>query len=468
MAIAKVADRGSNANAVFDNNTIVDLPSGASITVGNYLIAYWAIDNSGLNGAATVTTITDPRSNTWTLLTAANNDPGAANAGITCRVAYCKVVNPYSNGDDLTWDYNDNTTAKAIMVTEWSGIHGTSPIAVAQTQSTGASTTPASAAKTPGTAGQMFFAAWAVEGPSADTVTEDSDTTDGSWVTLTRLSTVTGTAASNTTINAAYKLVTGTTAQTYNPTAGTSRDWAMCAVIFDTATVPVAVTGAATLGGATATATVGRTVNVAASAPLGAATAAATVRRTVAVVSAALLGAATAAAAVTRTVAATGAATLGAAVATGTVTVSRTIDIAGAASLGAVAATATVHRTVNASGAATLGTVAAASTAQRTVNIAAQAHLGSAVATLTIQRAVAAAGTASLGTAAAHATAVRTVFVTGGTALGAVVAHATIAGPAEAVVPGTLHASLTAPSLATSNATGLTASTRPTSTLTPE
>lgn len=235
MAITKVGDRGSNANVVFDNNTIVDLPAGASIAVGSYLIAYWAIDNSGLNGAATVTTITDPRGNTWTLLTAANNDPGVAAAGITCRVAYCRVVTPYADGDDLTWDYNDNTTAKAIMVTEWSGIHATSPVAVAQTQSTGASTTPSSPAMSPTAAGQMFFAAWAVEGPSGDTVTEDSDTTDGSWVTLTRLSTVTGTAASNTTANAAYKLVTGATAQTYSPTAGTLRDWAMCALIFDAA-----------------------------------------------------------------------------------------------------------------------------------------------------------------------------------------------------------------------------------------
>lgn len=240
MAIARVADRGSNSNVVFDNNTIVDLPTGASITVGNYLIAYWSIDNSGLNGAATVTTITDPRSNTWTLLTAANQDPGAANAGITCRIAYCKVVNAYSDGDDLTWDYNDNTTAKSIVVTEWSGIHATTPVAVAQTQSTGASTTPSSAAKVPTGVGQMVFAAWAVEGPSGDTVTEDSDTTDGSWVTLTRLSTSTGTAASNATINGAYKLVTGTTAQTYDPTAGTSRDWAMCALVFDTATPPAA------------------------------------------------------------------------------------------------------------------------------------------------------------------------------------------------------------------------------------
>lgn len=230
----KVADRGSTQNETSQSSTAVDMAAAGSIATGNYLVARLALDNAGSSGAAVTLGVTDPRSNSWTTLGPANQDPGAANAGTTCYIAYAKVVNAYTNGDDITFTYNSvNVPAKAIVIEEWANLHATVPVAVAATTATGASTSP-SISRTPGAAGQLFYAALSIEGPVGDTYTQDSDTTDGPWQTLTSLATANGTAASNQCVRGAAKLVTGTTAQTWNPTI-TSRDWGQVAVVFDTA-----------------------------------------------------------------------------------------------------------------------------------------------------------------------------------------------------------------------------------------
>ena len=226
--IHKAGDRGSAQNLTSETSTLVDLPSGSQIAVGSFLVARVAADNAGTNGAAVTLTVTDPRSHTWTILGPANADPGAANAGATCWIAYTQVVTAYSDGDDLTVGYSGvSVPAKAIVVEEWRNIGG---VAVAATTATGASGTP-SISRTPTAALQLLYTAMAVEGPAGDTYTQDSDTTDGSWATNTSLSTASGTAASNQTIRGAYKIVSGTGAQTWNPTI-TSRDWAAVAVVF--------------------------------------------------------------------------------------------------------------------------------------------------------------------------------------------------------------------------------------------
>lgn len=235
--IQRVAERGSVANTTAASSTAVDLPAAGSIEVGHYLIARLAVDNSGASGAATTVGVSDPRGNTWTVGAAANVDPGAASAGMSCFIAYCKVTSAYTNGDDITFNLGASTTAESIVIDEFSGIHATTPVAVAQTTATGTSTTP-SIARTPTAAGQMVFAAVAIEGPQADTYTQDTDTTDGPWIGLTKLGGVNATADLNATIAGAYKVVTGTTAQTYNTTI-TSRDWAAVALVFAPAPPPV-------------------------------------------------------------------------------------------------------------------------------------------------------------------------------------------------------------------------------------
>lgn len=238
----KVADRGSAQNLTSSQSTVVDLPNGGSIdTTNNILIARWAGDNSGGGGQATNVDISDPRGNTWVVGAASNRDPGAASAGITGRMAYCIPTTPYQDGDDLTFNYGNNTAADAVVVEEWANIDRADPVAVTQVVDNGGSASPA-VTIVPTAADQLVYGWLAIEGPAGDTYTQDTDTTNGTWVGLTSLSTESGTAASNATVRGAYKLVTADGSQTWDPTI-TNRDWAAGIIVFNPAPVDTGVAG---------------------------------------------------------------------------------------------------------------------------------------------------------------------------------------------------------------------------------
>jgi hypothetical protein len=232
------------ANVTSETSTAIDLPDGADITTGNYLIARIAANNSGTNGAAPTLTISDAAGNTWTVLGPATQDPGAANEGVSVWIAWAKVVNAYSDGSDITLSWNGTaTTAKSAVVEEWTDLDDTDPIAVTAVTATGASTAP-SVGITPTASGQIVMVAVGVEGPGSDAYTPDSDSTDGTWANLQWRTTNQSTATDNITINGAAKLVTGTTAQTWTGTI-TSRDWAAVAVVLapaaTVAKIPISV-----------------------------------------------------------------------------------------------------------------------------------------------------------------------------------------------------------------------------------
>jgi hypothetical protein len=239
MAIAKVADRGSIATNTAGATPAVDLAAGASITVGNYLIARIAGENTGGGGAArTLNSVTDPAGNTWTIAATVNRDPGAAGDGTTSWCVYAKVATGYSNGADLTFNFS-GTLRAAIVVEEWSGIHATTPEvgteATAADVSSAGGALVAALARTPAASGQLVYGVVGWEGPNGDSYTEDADTTDGSWVALTKLGTTNGIATDNECIAGGYKIVTGTTAQSWAPTIGVSRDYGALLVVFDEA-----------------------------------------------------------------------------------------------------------------------------------------------------------------------------------------------------------------------------------------
>lgn len=278
--------------------------------------------------------------------------------------------------------------------------------------------------------------------------------------------------------------------------------------------VPVtgtAVTALGTLSG-TASGTVtpggGSTVNGSAAASLGAASGSAVGTRTVTGAAIKALGALSATAAGTRTTSGSAASTLGALGATAAGT--RTVGGSAQATLGGIAATAAGLRTVAGTAAVNLGAVAATASGSvvgAPVTGAAFATLGAAVGTVAGKRAVLGSAAASLGALSATTAGVRAIAGTSSAALGGnaatgaglriVTATGTAALPAlsavgvgqravtgvglvslgglaavavsaVAVIPGTLHASLTGPTFATANTTSLTASTQSTSTLTPE
>jgi hypothetical protein len=252
-ALRQVADRGHVHDITGTTSTVVPLQEAAKATVGNYLIARIALDNAGVSGAAPSCTVSDPRSNTWTVEGPANRTAGsAANDGSTCYLAYAKITNAYSNGDSITFSHGSTSVvADAVVIEEWAGIDATTPVAVSSTTATGSSTTP-SLSRTPTAAEQLFYGLLSVEGPEGDAFTQDSDTTDGVWSGLSMVSSISGTAASNQTTIGAFKRVTGTSAQTWNPTLGTSRDWAGIALVFAPANVATDLNLTDTAGGARA------------------------------------------------------------------------------------------------------------------------------------------------------------------------------------------------------------------------
>lgn len=243
-----VTERGSVVNATAATTSVVTLVAPTTIATGNYLIARVAVDNSGASGAAPGCTVTDAR-NTWTVLGPALSDPGVASAGATAYIAYAKVVTAYQAGDTLTFNWGGiSTTAKAVIVEEWTRIHDTTPVAVSAVTNnsvSAATTTAVSVAITPTAANQLVYANLATEGIIGDAITYDADTTNGTWKTLGRFASANATATNNQCVAGQFKQVTASGAQTWNATI-TSRDWAALAVVF-----APAVTGPPTVGAGT-------------------------------------------------------------------------------------------------------------------------------------------------------------------------------------------------------------------------
>jgi hypothetical protein len=195
-----------------------------SAAIDNLLILRVAMDNSDSNGANPQVQVTDSKGNTWTQVgTGALADPGAANAGVGARIFACQITTALASGDTISVAYAGNLSqpsAKGISVDEWSGASAFNITAVVQNDVTTA--TPSVTCVTVTASGQMVIGHSAVEGGTADTITVDADTTNGSWNTLTRVGN--GTTTSGATTNAQYKIVNASGNQTYNPTLGTVRD----------------------------------------------------------------------------------------------------------------------------------------------------------------------------------------------------------------------------------------------------
>jgi hypothetical protein len=243
MAIAKVADRaGDNGfDAFFQGFLDISL---SGITIGNYIIIRSAFDNSGGGGAARTVTLSNVNPGTMigTYATYQQNcDPGAANAGTTINVSIFKAE--ATSGYIRISVSGSGACAWAIQTEEWSGIHSTTPVvgtpvgATATNSTNIASCTDASVA-----ADNVAYAAISVEGPFSDTFTQDTDTTNGTWVSLTSLTSFESTATSNQAIYGAYKLVTATGAQTYNPTISPARDSAGLILELAAAGIDISIT----------------------------------------------------------------------------------------------------------------------------------------------------------------------------------------------------------------------------------
>lgn len=244
MAIAIVSNnRGlvQATSAGFDEP--IDLPAGASIAVGNFLILTAAFDNSTTGGAGprmfvasssavTATPYFDLRGNYWFQLARAVRDPGAANEGAIVEVWGCRVTRAYSNGDDITVQWTDSVGAAVLRIAEYSGVDGLSYSVVTPITGTGSSTTIGPTGTiTPAAAGQMVVGVAAVETNGA--LTADADATDGAWVIFSTGVVNTGVDATSMQVFGQHKIVTGTTAQDWDITKAGASDFAAVAIVLD-------------------------------------------------------------------------------------------------------------------------------------------------------------------------------------------------------------------------------------------
>lgn len=218
---ALVADRDTeNSNS---GVATVDLVL-TGLTVGNVLVIRTAADNSGGGGSARSCTPSNQSGSAMGTVFGnyqRNYDPGAASAGTTCNVIVAPIT-ATSGTVRLTYG---GSVVQAAVAEEWSGVDSVTPVIGTPVGNDGAaSTNLASLADASVAEGNCAYGVEAVEGPSGDTYTQDADTTNGSWSSLTKVGTTNGTADTNQTTYGGYKVVSAAGGQTYNPTIAPARD----------------------------------------------------------------------------------------------------------------------------------------------------------------------------------------------------------------------------------------------------
>jgi hypothetical protein len=228
------ADIGSVANLTSETSSVLTTDTAAFL--GTTIILRISSNNSGTNGAAPTMSVTDSAGNTYTGRTDANADPGAANAGVSNWTFTAPVTTTLPIGGTITMTYGTATTAKAAQAECWTGLNNSSLVAVAQSAIGGSTPgTSPTASIQPTAVGQLVYVNLGAEGIAGDTFTGDADSTDGSWVALTARASADATRTNNVYTKGQYKIVTGTTTQSWAATI-TSADFCGDIIVFNLAT----------------------------------------------------------------------------------------------------------------------------------------------------------------------------------------------------------------------------------------
>lgn len=218
----------TTANSTTSGATL-DL-TGVSAAIGDWLVLAVAADNAGAAGvSATSASITDAAGNTWTRRSETNNTPtGAANDGTTLSIWTCPVTATLSSAT-ITVNFSPNTTAKAALLKKV--VPGAGE--VVRFVSVGAgftgTTIPFSSGNVSVDVGYTIFGYTAAE--SANSFTNDSDTTNGSWSTAQTALANTGVGGTSQSLTGQHKTATASGNQSYDTTHIANRDWALNYII---------------------------------------------------------------------------------------------------------------------------------------------------------------------------------------------------------------------------------------------
>jgi hypothetical protein len=238
MALAKVAL--ANSAAAANGTTRTSSALSAAAAVGDVVVVDVVIDNTGTSGAApTHLQISDTKNNAYASIADIKGGPATTNAGTyTCRF-YCRVTAALTTSDTVTVT-TSASAAIGFVVSKITATAGSYARPIATTSA--AVTAGTTATTTTGTlvVGDLVLGATGVEQTAAPTA--DSDTSNGSWAAaVTGLGGNSGTSATNQIITVQSKVVTATTAQTYN-TAFASGDAGIMATVFRETAVPTGPT----------------------------------------------------------------------------------------------------------------------------------------------------------------------------------------------------------------------------------
>ncbi len=116
-AFSAVTARGEASEEV--NDSSISVSPSANLTVGKIIVVSATTDNAATaDGASTLHSISDTRSNTWIKVFEETETDGAANDGATVSLWWTKVTTQIGTGDSVTLTTASNRTAKIIGLTE--------------------------------------------------------------------------------------------------------------------------------------------------------------------------------------------------------------------------------------------------------------------------------------------------------------------------------------------------------------
>jgi hypothetical protein len=184
-----------------------------------------SLDNANTSGTTaniSGSTLTDSASNTWTLRQDSpyGGSPSGVNLGAEVAIWTSSLTNNIPMLGTVTVTFAASTTAKSWSVYEFPNSSGYANSGV----SSGFTGTTPSMNTGSITSGNIVVACIACEG--VDTITPDSDTSNGTWATASYVQAGTSGGAGMG-HQSQYKTTTGGGVQTYNPTIAASDDMIM-------------------------------------------------------------------------------------------------------------------------------------------------------------------------------------------------------------------------------------------------
>jgi hypothetical protein len=212
-----IVQAGSNVSTT----DTLTLSVSVTAAVGTMLVVCVAASNDASGGGPSLIDVTDAAGNTYTSRGIINYDPGATSAGSTLGIFTAPITSALSAAN-VTANFNPLTIQTAMVIHKVTPAAGQTVTFRAQGAGATGNATSYSITASAVASGDTIFGAAAIE--TDDTVTADSDTTNGSWSAQYLALADGGADASTETIVAQYKTTTGAGDQTYDPTTVTGRD----------------------------------------------------------------------------------------------------------------------------------------------------------------------------------------------------------------------------------------------------